>query len=198
MSPTTDPRILLIFAHPTPHRSRANRLLREAAASLPNVRVHDLYETYPDFHIDVPAEQELLAAADLVVFQHPIRWYSMPALLKEWVDAVYEHGWAYGEGGNALRDKDCWMVVTTGGSEDAYQENGHHGHPFETYLPPFEQTARLCGMNWLPPLVLHGVGQASDAELARQAGAFRDRLASYPSWSGHGLPITAREDGHGK
>ncbi len=83
-----DPRILILYAHSTSHLSRANRRLSEAAASLPNVLVHDLYEMYPDFHIDVAHEQAVLADADLLVFQHPIQWYSMPSLLKEWVYVV--------------------------------------------------------------------------------------------------------------
>src|SRR3954471_14966828 len=91
-------RILVLYAHATPHRSRVNRRLADAARSLPNARVHDLYEQYPDFHIDVAYEQALLADADLIVFQHPIQWYGMPALLKEWVDTVFERGWAYGAG----------------------------------------------------------------------------------------------------
>ena len=97
------PRILILYAHPTHRRSKVNRRLIEAARTVPNVLVHDLYETYPDFYIDVEYEQRMLADADLVVFQHPIQWYSMPALLKEWVDLVLELGWAYGSGGTALK-----------------------------------------------------------------------------------------------
>ncbi len=89
-----------------PHASRVNRAMVHAARSLPNVTVHDLYETYPDFHIDVPREQALMQAADLIVFQHPIQWYGMPSLLKEWVDAVLEVGWAYGQGSAAI-----WAAV---------------------------------------------------------------------------------------
>ena len=67
--------------------------------------MHDLYEAYPDFDIDVRREQELLAAHEVIVLQHPFYWYSAPALLKEWQDLVLEHGWAYGSGGTALRGK---------------------------------------------------------------------------------------------
>ena len=60
------------------------------------VRLHDLYEAYPDFLIDVEAEQALLLEHDVIVFQHPVYWYSSPAILKEWQDLVLEHGFAYG------------------------------------------------------------------------------------------------------
>src|SRR3954452_7620819 len=107
---TATPSILVLYAHPAPHRSRINRLLADTARSLPRVQLHDLYETYPDFHIDVQHEQALLSTADLIVFQHPIQWYGMPSLLKEWVDMVLEQGWAYGRGGTALHGKDFWLV----------------------------------------------------------------------------------------
>ncbi|WP_211460617.1 glutathione-regulated potassium-efflux system oxidoreductase KefF [Collimonas silvisoli] len=179
---TKPPQILILYAHPTPHHSRANRRLAEAAAKVPNVRVHDLYELYPDFHIPVRREQALLAQADLIVFQHPVQWYSMPALLKQWVDSVFTPGWAYGPGGNALRGKDFWLVATTGGSDHSYQAEGHNLFPFSAFLPPFQQTAQLCGMRWLPPHLLFGAHQVSQQALAAHIDFYRKRLASYPNW----------------
>jgi len=176
------PRILVIYAHPAPQRSRVNCRLADAARALPNVEMRDLYEIYPDFHIDIPLEQALLAAADLVVFQHPIQWYSMPSLLKEWVDVVLEHGWAYGPDGTALQGKDYWLVTTTGGMSESYQETGYHQRPFSEFLPPFEQTARLCGMRWLTPYVLHGAHQVSERAIEMHIANYLDRLQNYPDW----------------
>jgi len=155
----------------------------DAARAVDNVHVHDLYEAYPDFHIDVAHEQALLAESDLVVFQFPVQWYSMPALLKHWVDTVLEHGWAYGRGGNALKDKDFWMVATTGGTEASYGEGGYHHRPFSDFLPPIEQTVLFCGMRWLPPFIVHGARRIDDATLERQAASYRQMLASYPEWT---------------
>jgi glutathione-regulated potassium-efflux system ancillary protein KefF len=174
-----NPRILVLYAHPAPHRSRVNRRLAEAARALDGVLVHDLYETYPDFFIDVPREQALLEQAELVVFLHPIRWYSMPSLLKEWTDSVLEAGWAHGPGATALRGKGYWLAVTTGSPEDAYQAGERHGRPFEAYLPPFEQTALLCGMDWWPPHVLHGANGAGEAAIDAHVAAFRARLEAF-------------------
>jgi len=176
------PRILILYAHPFSEQSRANRALADAARSLANVRVHDLYEAYPDFYIDAQHEQQLLAEADLIVFQHPIQWYGMPSLLKEWVDTVLEYGWAYGEGGTALRGKDFWLAVTTGSPQDWYRENGHHGHDFSAFLPPFRQTARLCGMRWRRPYILHGADLADEHALARHIEGYQARLSAYPDW----------------
>lgn len=87
---------------------------------LEGVIVHDLYEAYPRFDIDVQYEQRLLEGRDVVIFQHPIYWYSTPSILKEWQDLVLEHGWAYGSEGKALHGKLWLHVVTTGGAEEAY------------------------------------------------------------------------------
>ena len=64
-----------------------------------DVEVRDLYALYPDYLIDVAAEQARWRDAQLVVWQHPIHWYGMPPLLKLWVDEVLAFGWAYGPGG---------------------------------------------------------------------------------------------------
>lgn len=174
--------ILILYAHPRPHRSRVNRRLVQAASTLPNVHLHDLYETYPDFHINVRHEQALLKAADLVVFQHPIQWYSMPALLKQWIDTVLTQGWAFGPGGDALHGKGYWLVATTGASGDTYQENGLHHWPFSAFLPPFQQTAQLCGMRWLPPHILHDAHRIDETTLATHLAVYHERLATYPNW----------------
>jgi glutathione-regulated potassium-efflux system ancillary protein KefF len=177
------PQILILYAHAMPHRSRVNRRMIAAARTLPGVAVQDLYETYPDFEIDVPHEQSLLAAADLVVLQHPLQWYGMPSLQKEWLDRVLEHNWAYGSRGGALAGKDFWLAVTTGGAGQAYSAEGEHGYPFPAFLPPYRQTALLCGMRWLEPLVMHGVRQADEEAIEAHAANYRDRLASYPAWA---------------
>ncbi|WP_075255809.1 glutathione-regulated potassium-efflux system oxidoreductase KefF [Herbaspirillum camelliae] len=150
------PKALILYAHPTAELSRTNRLLLDAAARLPDVQIHDLYEHYPDFHIDVEHEQQLLGTVELVVMQHPIHWYSMPALQKQWLDSVLTRGWAFGHGGHALHGKRLWLVATTGGEDAAYRPEGRHGHPFADFLPPYQQTAALCGMQWQEPLILHG------------------------------------------
>ncbi|MBC7500430.1 MAG: NAD(P)H-dependent oxidoreductase [Herminiimonas sp.] len=185
-------RILVIYAHSAPHRSRVNRKLAAAARDLPNVFLHDLYETYPDFHIDVAREQALLAQSDLVVFLHPMQWYSMPSLLKEWVDVVLEPGWAHGPGGDALRDKGYWLAITTGSPADAYSPSGVHGRSFSDYLAQFEQTAVLCGMTWLTPHVLHEAHQVDDDAVRDHVAQFRQRLESYagPADDTRHLPLT--------
>jgi glutathione-regulated potassium-efflux system ancillary protein KefF len=169
-------RIVVIYAHSASQRSRVNVRLAEAARKVRGVEVRDLYEIYPDFFIDVVREQAILTAADIIVFLHPIQWYGMPSLMKEWVDAVLTSGWAYGQDGTALQGKGYWMVATTGSLADAYQPGAAHGHAFGDFLIPFQQTAALCGMRWLAPMVLHGAHAVSDAEVDAHVAAFSEHL----------------------
>ncbi|MEO8153293.1 MAG: NAD(P)H-dependent oxidoreductase [Rhizobacter sp.] len=180
MADTTD--ILVITAHPQMEMSRINRALMRAAAEVPRVEVRDLYALYPDYLIDVAAEQAALKSAQLVVWQHPIHWYHMPPLMKLWVDEVLSFGWAYGPDGKALVGKDLWLVASTGGPDDSYQPSSYNRYHFEAFLPPYEQTATLCGMRFLPPMVLHGAHHLAPSELEAHAKTLSDRLASYPDW----------------
>lgn len=179
--------VLVIFAHPAFQRSRANRALLRAASTTEGVTVHDLYETYPDFLVDVRNEQQLLEKHDAVVLQHPFFWYSSPALIKEWLDLVLEYRWAYGEGGDALRGKILAQAITAGGPSDAYARGGHNYFTVRELLAPYEQTARLCGMGYAEAFALHGSNQLDDRALAEAArdystwlGALRDGGA--PQW----------------
>ena len=98
---------------------------------------------------------------------HPLFWYSVPALLKHWIDKVLAYGWAYGEGGTALAGKHCLWVPTTGGDEQAYTPSGIHAHPFASFVPAIEQTARFCGMHWEPPHVVHDANAIDERAACR-------------------------------
>ncbi len=176
--------ILVIAAHPELSESRVTRqLLRRLAALDPTrVAVHDLYARYPDYFIDVAAEQKALVEARLVVWLHPIHWYSMPPMMKLWLDDVFAFGWAYGPGGEALRGRDLWLVASTGGPEEAYRPDGYNRYFFDAFLHPYEQSAALVGMRWLPPLVLHGAHRISDAEVQAHSEVFIERLLQWPDW----------------
>ena len=96
--------LVLVF-HPDMSASRANRPLAAKAETLgDDVTVRYMYDIYPDQKVDVAAEQAALEAADRVVLQFPMYWYSTPALLKQWEDDVLLYGWAYGSTGNALAE----------------------------------------------------------------------------------------------
>ena len=176
--------ILVIAAHPQLEHSRATLALMEAAAHADPARIEvcDLYALYPDYFIDVATEQARLADARMLVWLHPVHWYSMPPLLKLWLDEVFAFGWAYGPGGRALAGKDLWLAASTGGPQGSYRPDGYNRYFFDAFMHPYEQTAALTGMRWLPPLVLHGAHRADEDALAAHAELFADRLRSWPHW----------------
>lgn len=170
-------RILVLFAHPVLERSRVNRRLVAAIAELPGVTVHDLYQAYPTLAIDVAREQQLLTEHDVIVFQHPFYWYSTPAILKEWQDLVLEHGWAYGQGGNALAGKLTFNALTTGGPALAYRREGANRFTVRQLLAPYDQTAHLCGMQYLAPFVVHSsLKLANDHDVSEHSARYRQTL----------------------
>jgi len=166
-------RVLVLFAHPAFERSRVHRQLVDAVAELPGVTFHDLYEAYPHFDVDVSREQGLLVEHDVLVLQHPFFWYSTPALVKQWEDLVLEHGWAYGTGGTALQGKRLLSAISTGGPEPAYQRGGYNRFTMRQLLVPLEQTARLCGMEYLPPFLVQGTHKLGQDRIHAAAEAYR-------------------------
>lgn len=172
-------RILVLFAHPAFHKSRVQRALADAARQVEGVTFHDLYERYPDFLLDVDHEQRLLLAHDLIVFQHPFYWYSSPAILKEWQDLVLEYGFAYGDEGVALRGKRLLSVLSAGGSRETYGPDGYNVFTLAQLLAPFEQTARLCGMEYLPPFVVHGARGLTRDQISEHASEYAALLAAH-------------------
>jgi glutathione-regulated potassium-efflux system ancillary protein KefG len=148
-------KILILFAHPRFEDSFVNQELIKAVSHLRSVHIRDLYELYPDFNIDVRQEQRILLEHDIIVWHHPFYWYSCPPILKQWIDLVLEYGWAYGKNGDKLKGKYIFNTISTGGSYEMYQTSGRNRFPIRHLLAPFDQTAYLCQMKYLPPFVVH-------------------------------------------
>lgn len=157
-------KILVVFAHPLLERSNVNKELIKAYDHS-QVEWVDLYEKYPEFLFPIAYEKELIEAHDIICLHHPFYWFSVPPLLKQWLDVVFEVGWAFGPGGNALKGKKLIQIITTGGSAHAYTPDGANGAPIHDFLKPFEQTARVCQMEYLPPFVVHATHRLSIPEI---------------------------------
>lgn len=158
-------KILILFAHPRLEKSRTNNSLLKFIPDEPNITLHDLYELYPDFNIDIEHEKKLLTEHEVIVWHHPFYWYSCPPLMKQWIDMVLEFGWAYGPGGTALKDKLIFNTITTGGAREAYHREGRNRFTLRELLYPFEQTAHLCKMIYLPPFAVQGTHRLTDEEI---------------------------------
>ncbi|MGB0749683.1 MAG: NAD(P)H-dependent oxidoreductase [Magnetospiraceae bacterium] len=169
-------RILILFAHPAISRSEINRPLFESSRTVPGITTVDLYAEYPDLDIDVEREQARLVNHDVIVFMHPLYWYSTPAILKEWQDLVLEYGFAYGKKGTALRGKILFNAITAGGAKLAYHAEGYNHFTIRELLRPIEQTALLCGMRYLPPFALY------DARTAVEEGRVWQHVAQWEAF----------------
>lgn len=169
------PRVLVIYAHPDPQESEANREMLEGIDDLSHITVHDLYAAYPDFFIDINQERALIRQHDIIVFQHPLYMYSCPALLKEWIDVVLSKGFAHGDG-LETKGKYWRSVITTGGAAEAYTPDGYNRCSIADILKPFELTADLCQMEWLKPLVLHWARRVPAQERERHVQHYRQWL----------------------
>ncbi|MBB5936939.1 NAD(P)H-dependent oxidoreductase [Streptomyces zagrosensis] len=172
----SEPRTLVVVAHPQLTDSRINAALAGTAASVDGVTVHELYAAYPDGRIDVAHDQRLLLQHDRVVLQFPFFWYSSPPLLKQWLDEVFEYGFAYGTGGTALHGKTLRVVTSAGGPRDSYRPDGFNRFPIPDLLRPFDATAELTGMRYEEPFLVYGVRTVGDAALADHQRTYRTLL----------------------
>jgi glutathione-regulated potassium-efflux system ancillary protein KefG len=168
---------LVLLAHPDLARSRVNAALAEAVRDLPGVTVHDLLGAYPDRVFDVAEEQRLVLAHDVVVFQFPFHWYSVPNLLKQWMDEVLLRGFAYDAEGPLLSGRTLQVVTSTGGTAEAYGVGGLHQYEMSELLLPLANTAHRVGMAFGTPLVLHDVRNVSAEDLSLHAKRYRELLA---------------------
>lgn len=149
-------KIVILLFHPVFHKSRVNSVLLNAVGGIGGVAIRNMYDLYPDYHINIKKEQELLLQHDIIVWQHPFYWYSSPSLMKEWLDLVLEHGFAYGREGRALEGKAVMSAISTGGRRETYAAEEGVKYSIRQLLAPVEQTVGLCRMNYLPPFVIHG------------------------------------------
>lgn len=171
-------KILILFAHPLYEKSHAHKALIDQLPDSEQITFRDLYELYPDFNIDIRKEQEILAQHDIIILQHPMYWYSCPPLIKQWIDLVLEYNWAYGAKGTYLEGKFLFQVITTGGKKENYSSLGKDRFTIYELLEPFNQTAQVCKMIYLPPYVIHGTHEMKSADYLR-AGKEYNTLLNY-------------------
>lgn len=172
-------KVYFLFAHPYRNRSRVNATILERVSGLSHVSVCDLYEQYPDFSIHIDREKDQLEQHDVIFIQHPFLWFSMPPLLKLWMDEVLEIGFAYGPQGNSLRGKTLQLSLSVSGTKEAYQSTGQNQFELHEFLTPYIQTARMCGLNWVEPLVLFDSTRTNLERIEAHAEHVRDRVLSY-------------------
>ncbi len=165
-------KVLINFAHPARTRSKINSALRAAVERLEGVTLNDLYTHYPDFLIDIEREQRLCDEHDVIIFQHPFYWHSTPAIMKEWLDLVLEHGWAYGSQATGLKGKLFLQAISAGGNYS--QQTGGNGFTIAELTSPYRSMAKVCKLIYLPPFTVLGIHRGlPEAEIRVHAEAYR-------------------------
>lgn len=167
---------LVIVSHPYFSQSRAIHDLQGTAEAAENVTVRNLETLYGDSPdaIDVAAEQAAYANADRVVFLYPTHWFNLTPMLKAYLNAVWTYGWAFGPGGEALKDKQLQIVTTAGASEFTYSHDGLLNSTMEEVLTPMKASARYVGMRYRQPLAFYEVAARNKNKLSE----FQTRFAA--------------------
>jgi len=137
---------------------------------------------------DIALEQDKLRWADAVILQFPLWWFSLPAILKGWVERVYAYGFAYGVGEHSdahwgdrygegtLAGKRAMLMVTTGGWESHYSLRGINGPMDDVLFPIQHGILYYPGFDVLPPFVIHRTDRVDDARFSTICDAFGQRL----------------------
>ena len=148
-------KVLVISGHTDLATSVANKTILDTIGQyLPETEIVKLDTLYPDFKIDVDAEQQRLLKADIIVLQFPIFWYSAPSILERWMEETFRHGFSHGSTGNKLKGKKMILSFTTG----------------EEFLPCYKATCNLCQMEFAGYIYTGGVsyGTRTTPELIEQ------------------------------
>lgn len=134
---------------------------------------------------DIAIEQQKLRWADTVIFQFPMWWFSMPAILKGWFERVYAYGFGYGVGEHSdarwgdrygegtLAGKRAMLIVTTGGWESHYSERGINGPIDDLLFPIHHGMLFYPGFDVLPPFLVYRTSRVDEDRFS----TIRDSLA---------------------
>ncbi len=153
---------LIILAHPAFNKSFANKtIIEELQRSNLDIEIRHIHNLYPDYSINPKTEQEALLRHQTIVFQYPIYWYNMPAILKHWFDVVFEYQFAYGSGGDKLKGRNFVPSFTVGAPEKEYTTLGEHHFRVSEFCKSLEQTAYYAQMNYMEPIYFHGTSLAA-------------------------------------
>ncbi|MEM9777222.1 MAG: NAD(P)H-dependent oxidoreductase [Chloroflexota bacterium] len=172
-------KFLIVFSHSDFAESRVNKAMLSAIQDLEGVTIHILEEHAAEFKFDIAKEQGLLIAHDVIVLQFPMYWYSCPALMKHWIDEVWNQGFAYGGGNHKLADKTLVCATSAGGTEADFEPGAFYGYSVEEFFRPFEVSAKFCKMRYEQPLVIYDALELSDEAVQKHADSYRAWLQGW-------------------
>ncbi len=176
---------LVLLFHRDMAKSKANTALARAARAVPTVEVIDMQAAYPtgaiDIATEVAREAQRLLAADRLVLQFPIQWYSTPALLKTWQDAVLTRMFYIftKDEGDKLAGTPIMIAATAGNVPEAYGPDGANGFSMEQILTPLKATAHRCSLPWNDPYLLYRADKLESDELDAAASDYAAALRRF-------------------
>ena len=166
---------LVIYSHTYPETSVAGKAILKVLEVTPGFEVRNIDALYPDLgKIDVVAEQQALLEADVIIFQHPIFWFGVPAALKRWREVVLQHGFAYGTDGDKLHGKKFIHSFTAASGADTYA--GELGRALRA---PIEASALYCGLEYLRAFPLYGQLALVNPNVAQEAKAHAEEVVAF-------------------
>ncbi len=144
-------------------------------------QAEESYATDHDgFAADIEAEMVKLESSDLLIFQFPLWWFGLPAILKGWVDRVFAMGRIYGRGHSydtgRFRGKRAILSLTTGGPAPIYAADGNNGDIMGILRPIHRGMLEFVGFDVLAPQLSYGPARASDEERNAMLDAWRQRV----------------------
>ena len=154
--------ILIINGHTDFKSSVANKKILETIDQrLPDARIVNLIELYPDFNIDIEAEQDKLNWAEIIVLQFPFFWYSAPSILERWMEETFQHGFSHGRTGDKLKNKKLILSFTTGAPEAMYNHEDAIGYTIDDFLSCYKATCRMTQMMYCGDIYTCGVSYST-------------------------------------
>lgn len=170
---------LIVLAHPDINNSNANRtIVDELEGRFTDVEIRDIFQSNPDYRINVQEEQAALLRHDLIVLQYPMYWYNMPAILKVWFDQVFTYQFAYGSKGDKLKDKILLPSITVGQPERNFRLEDNYSL-MKSLLMPIEKSAKYAQMHYIDPVVLYEIATVAghtESEIKAKAKIHSQKL----------------------
>jgi len=141
--------------------------------------------THDCFAAEVQGEIDRLLAADLLILQFPMWWYSVPAIMKGWIDRVFAFGVTYDFGQTwdhgVMRGKRAMLCFTTGAPESAFATDGRNGDIERVLWPLHAGVLALCGFDVLPPFIAWAPAWVEAHQRDAMLLAYADRLHNIDS-----------------
>lgn len=136
--------------------------------------------TVNGFAPDVAAEQEKVEWCDLMIWQFPLWWFTVPGILKGWVDRVFAMGRFYGKGylyeNGRFKGKKALLSFTTGGPQDDYLAGGQNGDLAGIVRPLHRGIFQFTGFTVLHPQVVYGPARLTEEQRTQELEQWKKRL----------------------